>query len=100
LQMGSCFLSRPTWITNLLFYASPHHWYDRSGPPCQAFFPLWWGLANFFCSGWPRTVILPILASHIVWSDRHMPPHAYLLVVVESLKLFTWAGFKPWSSQS
>jgi hypothetical protein len=28
--------------------------------------------ANFFVQGWPRAKILPILASHIVWDNRHV----------------------------
>jgi hypothetical protein len=29
------------------------------------------GSCKHFCLGWPEMVILPILASHVVWDDRH-----------------------------
>jgi hypothetical protein len=33
LETGSCFLFRPAWTVITLFYASYHHWDDRSVTP-------------------------------------------------------------------
>jgi hypothetical protein len=48
LQMGSCFLSRPTWITNLLFYASPIIGMTGVGHHAKLFFHCDGVLQTFF----------------------------------------------------
>jgi hypothetical protein len=47
LEIGSCFC-QATWTAVLLSYTFCHDWDDRHLPLHPAFFPLRWGLTNFF----------------------------------------------------
>jgi hypothetical protein len=65
LEIGSHFLPRLAWTTILLFHTIHHHWYDRYIPSHAAFLHWDAGIMNFFCLGWPWTLILQISASKI-----------------------------------
>jgi hypothetical protein len=48
LNIGSPLLPKPACIAILLFYASYYSWNDRHKTLSPGFFPLRWGLINFF----------------------------------------------------
>jgi hypothetical protein len=92
LGQGLAFLLMLAETEILLFYTSCCHWDDDGYmPQCLAFFQWTWGLVNFFCSGWPGIMILPISASRVAWMSG-TSHHTQLWVEIGrqgSHKLFT-----------